>query len=214
MERVVQPSLQAVPRKTRAGMAERLWQSARAEFSRCGYSGARVHEIARGAACNVALLYRHWPSKRALYVEVLRDAWLSVAQEIARLLGPGTSDPASIVAAFVDAMMRDPAEARMLVREILDGAQFLSELVLSDPSVADPVRRAAARLETSPVAFDPALSAIALGGFAALVAVSRETVRPFFRDGLPPDGWRSQAVELLVNGFGRRRAAAPDGSAA
>ncbi len=208
--------LQSAPPKTRAGMAERIWQSARTEFSRSGYSGARVHGIARGAACNVALLYRHWESKRSLYLDVLRAAWASAATEIARLLGPGASDPESVAAAFVDAMMRDPAGARILVREILDGAPFLSELAASDPSVADPVRRAAARLESSPFAFDPALAAIAVGGFAALAAASRETVRPFFRDGLPPDAWRRQAVDLLVNGFGRRRGAVGngDGSAA
>ncbi len=46
----------------RPGIAERLWQSARVEFSRRGYHGARVQGIARGAACNVALIYRHWTS--------------------------------------------------------------------------------------------------------------------------------------------------------
>ncbi len=209
------PSLQPAPHRTRGGIAERIWRAARTQFSLSGYSGARVHEIARGAACNVALLYRHWPSKRALYLDVLRAALLSSVEEILRLLGPGAIEPASIAAALVDTMMHDPAGARILMREILDGAPFLSELADSDPAVGDPLRRAAAGLESSALAFDPALAAIAVGGLAALVAASHETVRPFFRDGLPPDSWRSQAVDLLVNGIGRRRAAAgsADGSA-
>ena len=32
------------------------------------------------AGCNVALLYRHWASKRALYVEILKSIWIDGRQ--------------------------------------------------------------------------------------------------------------------------------------
>ncbi len=70
----------------RAAIAERIWHAARIEFSRRGYHGARVQGIARSASCNVALMYRHWASKRALYVDILRAVWVSSANEIARLV--------------------------------------------------------------------------------------------------------------------------------
>ena len=63
----------------RPGIAERIWDAARVEFSKRGYHGARVQGIARGAACNVALIYRHWASKRALYLDILRAVWLTSA---------------------------------------------------------------------------------------------------------------------------------------
>ena len=64
-------------------IASRLWAAARTEFSSRGYHGARVQGIAKRAGCNVALLYRHWASKRALYVEILKSIWLEGAKEIA-----------------------------------------------------------------------------------------------------------------------------------
>src|SRR5512147_1851247 len=134
----------------RQGIAERIWEAARIEFSKRGYHGARVQGIARGAACNVALMYRHWTSKRALYLDILRAVWLTSANEIARLLEEGAVRPDAIVAAYVDAMMMDPMGAQILIREYLDGAPFLGQLSASDPSILEPVRRAAAALPAGP----------------------------------------------------------------
>src|SRR5512141_2144876 len=108
----------------RAGIAERIWEAARVEFSKRGYHGARVQGIARGASCNVALIYRHWASKRALYQDILRSVWLNAANELAALLETG-SGAEHVVSAFLDVMNRDPMGAQVLVREYLDGAPFL-----------------------------------------------------------------------------------------
>src|SRR5512146_1914756 len=104
----------------RTGIAERIWEAARIEFSKRGYHGARVQGIARAAGCNVALIYRHWASKRALYLDVLRSAWIAVAATIAPFLGDGPADAEPVVAAHVDAMMRNPAGAQIVLRELLD----------------------------------------------------------------------------------------------
>src|SRR5512136_1718835 len=91
----------------RSGIAERIWEAARIEFSKRGYHGARVQGIARCATCNVALIYRHWASKRALYLDILRAVWLNAANEIAGLLENGSGGSAeSVVAAYLDAMNR------------------------------------------------------------------------------------------------------------
>src|SRR5512138_762190 len=129
----------------RPGIAERIWDAARAEFSKRGYHGARVQGIARGASCNVALIYRHWASKRALYLDILRAVWLNAANEIAAELERGAATtPEAVVTAYLAAMTRDPMGAQVLVREYLDGAPFLSQLTAADPSLLDPIRRAAA----------------------------------------------------------------------
>ena len=197
----------------RAGIAERIWDAARAEFSKRGYHGARVQGIARGAACNVALIYRHWASKRALYLDILRAVWLGSANEIARLVQSGPGGAAVVVAAYLDAMMKDPMGAQILIREYLDGAPFLSQLTQTDPALLEPVRRAAAALATGDGAgLDPILTVVTVGGLAALVASSREAARPFVQEAIAPEAWRQHVFELLVNGLRPTRPAAGPGT--
>jgi TetR/AcrR family transcriptional regulator len=187
----------------RAGIAERIWAAARSEFSKRGYHGARVQGIARGASCNVALMYRHWASKRALYLDILRAVWLTTANDIARLAEDGEVGPNAIVAAYLDAMMADPMGAQILIREYLDGAPYLSQLATADPAILEPVRRAAAVLSASD-GLDPVLAVVTVGGLAALVPSTREAARPFVDEPLQPEAWRRHVLALLVHGLSRR----------
>jgi AcrR family transcriptional regulator len=188
----------------RSGVAERIWASARSEFSKRGYHGARVQGIARGAACNVALMYRHWASKRALYVDILRAVWIASASEIARLLEEGRTGPDAVVVAYVDAMMADPLGAQILIREYLDGAPFLAQLAAADPALVEPLRRAAQVLAPgAPEGLDPVLAVVTVGGVAALVASTREAARPFTSTPPDPETWRGHVLDLLVHGLQR-----------
>ena len=200
----------------RAGIAERIWDAARSEFSKRGYHGARVQGIARGAACNVALIYRHWASKRALYLDILRAVWLGSANEIARLVQSGPGGAASVVAAYLDAMMNDPMGSQILIREYLDGAPFLSQLTQTDPALLEPVRRAANAIRDggAGAGIDPILAVVTVGGLAALVASSHEAARPFVQEPLAPEAWRRHVFDLLVNGLAPPRPAAPGPAAA
>jgi AcrR family transcriptional regulator len=192
------------PGPPRSGIAERIWEAARAEFSRRGYHGARVQGIARGAACNVALIYRHWSSKKALYLDILRSVWLGASQEIAELVQGGPSGAAALVGAYLDAMLRDPMGAQILIREYLDGAPHLGQLAQSDPSLLEPVRRAAAAValaEDAPDDVDPVMAVVTIGGLAALVASAQEAARPFVDMPLPPEAWRKHVHALLVHGL-------------
>jgi AcrR family transcriptional regulator len=188
----------------RPGIAERIWDAARTEFSKRGYHGARVQGIARGASCNVALIYRHWASKRALYLDILRSVWLGTAGEIARCLEASPAGAGTVVGAYLDAMMRDPMGAQILVREYLDGAPFLAQLAQADPAILEPVRRAAAALTNGADGrgLDPILAVVTVGGLAALVASAREAARPFVREPIAPEAWRRHVFDLLLNGLG------------
>lgn len=190
----------------RPGIAERIWEAARAEFSKRGYHGARVQGIARGAACNVALIYRHWASKRALYVDVLRSVWLASANEISRLVEGSAGGPAAVIGAYLDAMLSDPKGAQILVREYLDGAPYLSQLTAAEPALLEPIRRAAAVIAASDASGDganPVLTVVTVGGLAALVASAQEAVRPFLSEPLPAEAWRRHVLELLSRGIVR-----------
>src|SRR5512138_1954853 len=202
------------PGAPRPGIAERIWDAARTEFSKRGYHGARVQGIARGASCNVALMYRHWASKRALYLDILRAVWLSAASEIVRVLEGDSAAPSAVVGAYLDAMMKDPMGAQILIREYLDGAPYLAQLAQADPAIFEPVRRAAAALAIGGEdGVDPVLSAVTVGGIAALVASAREAARPFVDARIAPETWRRHAFDLLVNGVASTRgASAPAGA--
>lgn len=189
----------------RPGIAERLWDAARIEFSLRGYHGARVQGIARRAGCNVALLYRHWASKKALYLDVLRKVWEATSLDIATFMEQGPGGAESVVGAYLDAMLRDPVGAQIFVREYLDGAPHLHQLALIDPALVSRVRDAARALVadgskgTRP-GLDPTLAVLTIGGLAAFCASSHESSRIFLETPVTPDQLRQHLYDLLLHG--------------
>lgn len=190
----------------RPGIAERLWEAARLEFSQRGYHGARVQGIARRAGCNVALLYRHWSSKKALYLDILRTVWQAQAREITTLLERGTGAP-SVVSAYLDALLQDQVGSRVVVRELLDGAPFLGQLVEGEPALLEPVRRAALHLarngegQALRPGLDPIMVVLSVGGLATLVSSALGTTRLFVDREVTPEQWRDHLRDLLLNGL-------------
>ena len=134
--------MEMIPHPVRPSVAERIREAARKEYAKRGFHGARVQRIARAAGCNVAIIYRHWTSKETLYVDILRDAWISAAREIEDSLEKGDGKPGSAIELFADALFRDPLGAQILVREYLDGAPHIQKLAEKDPSILEPLRHA------------------------------------------------------------------------
>ncbi len=183
----------------------KLWSAARTEFSLRGYHGARVQGIARRAGCNVALLYRHWSSKKALYLEVLKSIWTSKSEAVTRLMERGGGAPV-VVSAYLDALLADPEGSQILVREYLDGGPSLSQLIAADPQLVDPVRRAVDALASGNGSslrpgLDPVLTALTVSGLAALVSSVQEAARPFTDREVTVEEWRRHLCDLLLNGL-------------
>jgi len=102
-----------------------IFEAAALEFAEQGYEGAGVDRIAARARVNKAMLYYHFGSKRALYLEVLRDMFRAVAARARAIAdGPGTAVDkldtwiATIVA---EAALR-PWFPPMMLRELASGA--------------------------------------------------------------------------------------------
>jgi TetR/AcrR family transcriptional regulator len=187
------------------GIAFKLWSAARTEFSMRGYHGARVQGIARRAGCNVALLYRHWSSKKSLYLELLQSVWVSKSESIVRLLEQGSGAPV-VVEAYLESLLADPEGSQILVREYLDGGPFLSQLVASDPELIGPVRRAVETLRSGNgtalrAGLDPPLVALTIGGLAALVSSAQGAARPFLEREVGLEEWRHHLTDLLLHGL-------------
>jgi TetR/AcrR family transcriptional regulator len=189
-------------------IASRLWTAARTEFSSRGYHGARVQGIAKRAGCNVALLYRHWASKRALYVEILKSIWVEGAQQVAAQL-ESTGGAAGVVQAYLDLRIKDPEASQIVIRELLDGGPFLKEIVAAEPAmianihrVADVMRQGNGHALRQGV--DPQLAALLVAGVAALVGAAHESTQAFFPGGgqpPPPEAWKVAVADVLLHGL-------------
>ena len=190
-------------------IATRLWTAARTEVSSRGYHGARVQGIAKRAGCNVALLYRHWASKRALYVEILKTIWTDGSKEIVSQL-ENTSGAKGVVSAYLDLRMNDPEASQIVIRELLDGGPFLREIVASDPTVVAPMKRMVEVMRQGNghalrPGIDPDMAALAVAGFAALAGATHQSAQPFFEGGSPSsDGWKSLIADVLLHGLEAR----------
>jgi TetR/AcrR family transcriptional regulator len=72
-------------RRDAAATAERILQSAIAEFAQNGYAGARIDAIARGADANMRMLYHYFGSKDGLYLRVLEAVFNDIRVQEQRL---------------------------------------------------------------------------------------------------------------------------------
>ncbi len=71
-------------------------------FSARGYAGATTAEIAREAGVSEPILYRHFRSKRELYLACVEAAWHAFRREVQRAIAE-TEDPADYTLAIARA---------------------------------------------------------------------------------------------------------------
>jgi AcrR family transcriptional regulator len=102
-----------------------IFQAAAVEFAERGYDAAGVDRIAARARVNKAMLYYHFGSKRALYLEVLRDMFRAVgtrARAIADGPGSATEKLDTWIATIVAEAALRPWFPPMMLRELASGA--------------------------------------------------------------------------------------------
>ena len=105
-----------------------IFTAAALEFSDRGFDAASVDRIAARAGVNKAMLYYHYGSKRAVYVEVLRDMFRAVgARARAIANGPGTaSEKLDVwIATIVEEAAARPWFPPIMLRELASGAPRL-----------------------------------------------------------------------------------------
>jgi AcrR family transcriptional regulator len=102
-----------------------IFHAAAIEFSELGYDAAGVDRIAARAGVNKAMLYYHFGSKRALYIEILRDMFRAVAARARAIAdGPGTAfDKLDLwIATIVAEAAARPWFPPIMLRELASGA--------------------------------------------------------------------------------------------
>jgi AcrR family transcriptional regulator len=102
-------------------------------FARSSYRGATTADIAREAGITQPILYRHFGSKRDLYLACLEEAWRTFREAAEHAFA---SDPDGCLGAIGSAYMAKKARIRLVDLWI----QALAEAA-DDPVIAKAVRR-------------------------------------------------------------------------
>ena len=102
--------------------------AARHEFACRGYRGARTAAIASGAGCSEPMLYKHFPSKQALFAAVLTDT-TEAMKETVDAVAAASASPMSAMLAIAERAATDP-----LIVEVIRLRTLAASLV-DDPEV-------------------------------------------------------------------------------
>ena len=117
------------------GTRKRILTAASDEFGAHGFAATTVDRIARRARVNKAMIYYHFPHKRALYTGIIRDAFTPIAERVRRAV-PVEATPGKKLELVIDTLVRSVDESThflpIFLREIADGGAHLGpeELVL------------------------------------------------------------------------------------
>lgn len=113
------------------GTRQRFVDAAAALLSEGGYGAASVHNIAERVGVSAGALYRHFPSKAELFVEVVRDGAqrdLAVMRKV-RAEGGAIDRLEVAIAAHARRALRDPRRAWALLHEPVDALVDAERLV-------------------------------------------------------------------------------------
>jgi AcrR family transcriptional regulator len=189
-------------------------------FSRHGFAGTTTKSVAAAAAISEGLLFKHFPSKAALYAEILAEE-CEADPDLAHLLGqePSTATLVELVKGMVGHFMQirdvpDEQEAqrvRLMATSHLDDGEFARLLYTKVGDLIAPVftaslDRAVAAGDASRIGTEP----LNLFWFAhhtvLMAALARLPAVPCLAYGNAADLER-QLCEFLLRGIGLNEAA-------
>jgi AcrR family transcriptional regulator len=88
-------------------------------FAEHGYAATRLQDVAQAAGVTKPMLYRHFPSKKALHLALLAHHWAELREQITGSVTPGPLQPQfpTILDAWFAYVERHPYAWRMLFRD-------------------------------------------------------------------------------------------------
>ena len=106
----------------------RILAAACDEFGAHGFDATSVERIARRARVNKAMIYYHFPNKRALYACILRGVFTPITERL-RGVTAAAAPPAEKLDRLIDTLVRSIDESQyflpIFLREIADGGAHL-----------------------------------------------------------------------------------------
>jgi AcrR family transcriptional regulator len=113
----------------------RILTTAASIFSKSGFAGARVDEIAKQAGVNKATIYYHIGDKKALYAQVLHNVFAHAADRFSENIKAEQSPEQKLkmyIRSVADLMDENPELAAIMLREQAGGGQNFPEMVVKD----------------------------------------------------------------------------------
>jgi TetR/AcrR family transcriptional regulator len=116
------------PPKATPDTRTRILAAASAEFGAHGFAATTVERIARRARVNKAMIYYHFPSKRALYTSIVREIFTPITQRLGAIAvdeGPLDRKLDRLIDTLVRSVDGSAHFLPIFLREIADGAVHL-----------------------------------------------------------------------------------------
>ena len=124
-----QPSPRPGQKERRLAREKRILEAAQKVFAEAGFGGATMQLIADMAGLPKANLHYYFPTKEALYRQVVENIfqiWLRAADVF-----DSADGPAEAIAAYIDAKMeisrRHPAGSKVWASEVMHGAPVIQD---------------------------------------------------------------------------------------
>jgi AcrR family transcriptional regulator len=124
-ERATSERARPAARRRLSGVQRRasLLDAAARVFAERGFDAARIEEIAHAAGVSKALIYEHFPSKRDLYAEVVKNGTDEALGRVAEAAAPGLAGVELLEAAlgaFLDFVAERPHVWRVITQDVTD----------------------------------------------------------------------------------------------
>jgi AcrR family transcriptional regulator len=119
------------PRRSRppgTGTRSRLLAAGAEEFAAHGFAATTVDRIARRARVNKAMIYYHFPNKRALYTAIVRDHFSPIVEKLAAIRAesaPAGEQLDRFIETLVASVDASKTFLPLFLREIAEGAAHL-----------------------------------------------------------------------------------------
>lgn len=118
----------ARPKSPSPNTRARILAAACDEFGTHGFAATTVDRIARRARVNKAMIYYHFPNKRALYTCIIRDVFAPIAERVRDAMSED-APPARKLDRLIEALVRSVDQSThflpIFLREIADGGAHL-----------------------------------------------------------------------------------------
>lgn len=118
----------ARPKAPAPDTRKRILAAACGEFGAHGFAATTVDRIARRARVNKAMIYYHFPNKRALYTAIIRDVFTPIADRVREAMH-GDETTARKLDRLIETLVRSIDESTyflpIFLREIADGGAHL-----------------------------------------------------------------------------------------
>lgn len=183
---------------------KQMMDKARVLFTRLGYSGASMKNLAEAFGCKPANIYNYFASKEDLLFEVLREEMEQIVDPVAHLEFAEIHDPLEQLLLFMQNHARVTLGYRRSAKMLFDTE--LGHLSPAKRKVIVDMRRQYDRILVHIIQagaeqgiFQPTNVKLAAYGIASMVARSRVWYSP--RGGLNPDQVGEFFFQLVVNGL-------------